>query len=77
MKTNRKKYLLDRDEYDLLMEISNNIKGVGTYCAIRAICGKKYKKKCEYIWYKLGSVSRLERDCGTCIQNWLNEESEG
>ena len=41
--TNRERYITKRDEYDLMMTIRDQIKGVGTYCPIRAVSGKGRK----------------------------------
>lgn len=37
--TNRERYILKRDEYDLMIEISDNIQSDGAFCAIRAVSG--------------------------------------
>lgn len=73
--TNRERYITKRNEYDLMITIAENIQELGTFCAIRAVCGRKHKRKCEYKWRDLGSCSRLERDCERCIQAFLNEEA--
>ena len=70
MKTNRKAYFLDRDEYDIMLTIREQIKGVGTYCPIRAVSGKG--RKC--IIKEIIASQYPVRDCETCIQNFLNEE---
>ena len=67
-KTNRHKYFLQRDEYDLMMTIAENIQGIGTFCPIKAISGKRPPCK-----HDTPSFLML-RDCKTCIQTWLNEE---
>lgn len=72
MKTNRKAYFLDRDEYDIMLTIAENIQGAGKYCAIRAVSGTKRPCLTQYT-----DEGHIYRDCETCIQNWLNEESEG
>lgn len=69
--TNREKYITKRNEYDLMMEISKNIEGIGTFCAIKAISDKRIP--CVTMMKGNG---RMERDCKTCIQSWLNKESE-
>lgn len=71
--TNRERYITKRDEYDLMMTIRDQIKGVGTYCPIRAVSGKGRKCILKEIIVSQFPV----RACETCIQNWLNEESEG
>ena len=69
--TNRERYIIKRNQYDLMMTIAENISDIGTFCAIRAVCGRK--RPCEYTQSKNGT---LMRDCPSCIQKWLNEESE-
>ena len=69
--TNRERYMIKRNQYDLMLTIAENISGIGTFCAIRAVCGRKHP--CEYTQSKNGT---LMRDCPFCIQNWLNEENE-
>jgi hypothetical protein len=69
--TNRERYIIKRNEYDLMLTIADNISGIGTFCAIRAVCGRK--RLCEYTQSKNGI---LMRDCPSCIQKFLNEESE-
>lgn len=71
--TNREKYITKRDEYDLLMEISDNIQGTGTYCTIRAVSGTKRPCLTQYT-----DEGHIYRDCENCIQKFLNEQySEG
>lgn len=69
--TNRERYITKRNEYDIMLTIAENISGIGTFCAIRAVCGHGRKRPCEYTQPKNGI---LMRDCPSCIQNWLNEE---
>ena len=69
--TNRERYIIKRNQYDLMLTIAENISGIGTFCAIQAVCGRK--RPCEYTQSKNGT---LMRNCPSCIQNWLNEESE-
>lgn len=69
--TNRERYITKRNQYDLMLTIAENISGIDTFCAIRAVCGRK--RPCEYTQSKNGT---LMRDCPSCIQKWLNEESE-
>ena len=69
--TNRERYITKRNEYDLMLTIAENISGIGTFCAIRAVCGRK--RPCEYTQTENGI---LVRDCPSCIQKFLNEESE-
>lgn len=60
--TNREKYFLKRDEYDLMMAISEN----AYHCPIYLVSGKFLHKMCQ----------TTEELCGKCVQKWLNEESE-
>ena len=76
-RTNRERYIVKKNEYDMMLEIARNIEGIGTICAIRAISGRGRKRPCEYNRTGAEDLSRLERDCPNCIQKWLNEESEG
>lgn len=69
--TNRERYFLKRDEYDTMMEIAKNIQGLGTFCPIKAISGKR--PPCKHITQSF----LMMRDCETCVQEFLNEESEG
>ena len=71
MKTNRKKYFLDRDEYDTMMTIAKVV------CPIWVITGKEPKEWdiCPHAnkdWYEWE-----DGKCDECIQKFLNEESEG
>ena len=68
--TNREKYFLKRDEYDTMMTIAENIQGIGTFCPIKAISGKR--PPCKHITQSF----TMMRDCKTCAQNWLNEEAK-
>ena len=81
-RTNRERYFLKRDEYDTMMQISDNIQSDGMFCAIRAVSGKR--KHCDFDVVKdidenvvLLKVLNTKRNCEKCIQQWLNEESEG
>jgi len=62
-KTNRHKYFLQRDEYDIMAAISNNTSA----CAIDVVGGSMRDEhgvlRCKK--YKI---------CEKCIQKWLNEE---
>lgn len=71
MKTNRKAYFLDRDEYDIMLTIAENIQGAGTYCAIRAVSGTKRPCLAQYT-----DEGHIYRDCENCIQKFLNERAE-
>ena len=65
--TNREKYITKRDEYDLMMTIAENIQGIGTFCPIKAIGGKR--PPCKHVTQSF----LMMRDCETCVQRWLNE----
>ena len=60
---NRDRYILKRNEYDLLMAIEANT-GI---CPIRTVAGitreEKLERCCTYI----------HEGCGICVQHWLNE----
>ena len=68
--TNREKYFLKRDEYDTMMEIAKNIQGLGTFCPIKAISGKR--PPCKHVTPSFLMI----KDCKDCIQKWLNEEAK-
>lgn len=70
--TNREKYFLKRDEYDTMMTISRNIEGVGTFCAIKAVSGRRKPCMMKY----MSKNGHMYRDCETCVQHWLNEEAK-
>ena len=70
--TNREKYITKRNEYDLMMTIAENIQGIGTFCPITAIGGKRPPCKCK----PDTQSSLMMRDCETCVQEFLNEEAE-
>ena len=70
--TNREKYITKRDEYDLMMAIAKNIQGLGTFCPIKAISGKRPPCKCK----PDTQSSLILRDCETCVQDWLNESKD-
>lgn len=61
---NRDKYLVNRNEYDLMTAIEENT-GI---CPIRAISGISKESK----------VARCKKyakaGCKKCVQSWLNEE---
>lgn len=70
--TNREKYITKRDEYDLMMAIAKNIQGIGTFCPITAVGGKRPPCKCKHDTQS----SLMMRDCETCVQIFLNKEAE-
>lgn len=64
--TNREKYILQRNEYDMLrcLQVAFNS---GNKCVIEALTGKEYscaEDKCCML-----------STCEECIQRWLNEEA--
>lgn len=63
--TNRDKYILKKNEYDLMMNILQNT----TVCPIRAVAGISTEEKIERC-YKY-----VHDGCEECIQKWLNEEA--
>ena len=64
--TNRQRYLLNANEYDLLVMIQEYCSNSDADCVIDAIMSKNGKvdkmKQCD------------EAGCEECIQKWLNEE---
>ena len=70
---NRDKYILKRNEYDLLITIQTNIIDNGGCCVIDEITGNM--NACpEDMKGKVGRESKLAI-CSKCIQAWLNEEA--
>ena len=61
---NRDRYILHRNEYDLMLDIEKNT-GI---CPIRAVAGIKREKKI------LRCVSYVHGGCEVCVLEWLNEE---
>ena len=62
--TNRDRYILKVNEYDLMMKISEN----AHICPIHAIKGLSPEEKIQRC-YKY-----MKDGCDKCIQSWLNEE---
>lgn len=82
--TNRQKYFLKRDGYDLLLSVKYNVQqpNARCHCPIAIIGGDKPPCKIlidepdikDYIGD--GAVlCRGKLDCKSCIQQWLNEEA--
>ena len=68
---NRDKYILRKNEYDMLMQIQYNILDrVSIVCVIDGLTGGL--KSCPEEW---SSASNKLDVCSKCIQAWLNEES--
>ena len=61
--TNREKYFLKRDPYDLLMDM-----WLRFYCPIEIITGEK--PECP------PDARYAPSDCGKCVQAWLNQEAD-
>lgn len=64
--TNREKYILQRNEYDMLVQIQAAIASQPYLCVIEALTGREYsctEDKCCML-----------STCEECIQRWLNEE---
>ena len=74
---NRKKYILKRNEYDLMMAIERN---TGT-CPIRAVAGICTEEKIVRCAEALRRVNAAKAGydpdaaCKYCVQSWLNEEA--
>lgn len=67
LKTNRKKYFLDRDEYDTMKAIEKNLPP--DMCVIEVISGEHPDPKHGLCWY-----GGWDDKCDKCYQKWLNEE---
>ena len=65
--TNRDRYILKANEYDMLVKIQANIIGGDCRCIIDALTEDTY----------LGEDGKMCTfdTCKECIQKWLNEES--
>lgn len=63
---NRDKYILQRNEYDMLRCLQATISSGRCQCVIEALTGKDYPCPDD-------KVCMLDT-CEECIQNWLNEE---
>ena len=63
MPKNRDKYILNRNEHDLLITIEENT-GI---CPIRAVAGISRDEKIERCY------KHIKSGCNGCIQEWLNE----
>lgn len=69
---NRTKYIIQRNEYDLLVTMQHNLFDNGYICAIDVITGEINNCPAE-MKGKVGRESKLEV-CKKCIQKWLNTE---
>lgn len=63
--TNRK-WILEQNEYDLLMHFNNYMDLFGPHCALELVATEDW-------WEKHGRPG-CDLDCKDCIQRWLNEE---
>lgn len=64
---NRDKYILQRNEYDMLIGLQVALSSGMCQCAIEALTGREYscvEDKCCML-----------STCEECIQRWLNEEA--
>lgn len=71
--TNRDKYILRRNEYDMLMSMQYELLDCCNMCILDIMTGSKIQCP-EEMKGKVGARSRLTV-CGECIQKWLNEET--
>lgn len=62
--TNRERYFLKRDEYDLMLQIGNETE----QCPIFVVGGQISCDKID--WFGYGEK------CSECIQSWLNKEAD-
>ena len=70
--TNRERYILRQNEYDLLLTMQSNIVRNGSTCVLDMLTDSMIpcpKEMCG----KVGSRSVIAV-CSECIQRWLNEE---
>jgi hypothetical protein len=65
--TNREKYILKRNEYDMLTGIQLAM-AHGEKCVVDAIMRKQ--------WDCANYIKQDAEVCSRCIQNWLNEEAK-
>lgn len=61
---NRDTFIIEVNEYDLMMRINDNIKKRPFPCPIYAVSGQLDRICAEY-----------KNNCSDCVQQWLNEES--
>ena len=71
---NRDKYLKERSEYDIMLQMQENIGGGFNCCVIDEITGKIHNCPDKMLG-RVGTYSRLTI-CKECIQKWLNEEAK-
>lgn len=71
--TNRDRYILKRNEFDMLLQFQHNIMDCGCTCVLDGLTGEAHN--CPYeMHFTYGEQARLDL-CGKCIQDFLNEES--
>ena len=63
---NRDKYILQRNEYDMLVQIQAAIASQPYLCVIEALAGKDYPCPDDKVC--------MLSTCEACIQAWLNKE---
>lgn len=63
--TNRK-WMLEQNEYDLLMRFNNYMDLFSTHCALELVATED--------WWEKNGRSTCDLECKECIQRWLNEE---
>jgi hypothetical protein len=70
--TNRDRYILKRNEYDMLLQMQYNILDCGCNCVIDGLTGETRVCPTEMkSWHSAGNKLEV---CGKCIRAWLNEE---
>lgn len=68
---NRSRYITQRCDYDLMMEIAKNTK----VCPIYAVSGLPAYLH-EDTFCLVVDYNRNMKSCSECIQKWLNEEEK-
>lgn len=63
--TNRK-WMLEQDEYDLLMLVNDFMAYFVPACALEPLATEA--------WWLENGRSKCNHDCKACVQKWLNEE---
>lgn len=63
--TNRK-WMLEQNEYDLLMRFNNCMGVFSDHCALEFVATED--------WLEKNGRPNCEWNCKNCIQRWLNEE---
>lgn len=60
---NRQRYILQVNEYDLLIKLQKGLSRSDSYCILDLITDKYH-------------TCPKESECSSCIQNWLNAEED-